>query len=336
MKPLDNALAGAQRGANLTQRLLAFARKQDLQFEPVDIIEAVRGMAELLRSSVAASIRVETQFPLRLSPAHTDANQLELAILNLVLNARDAMPEGGKIVLSGSEQTVQPGNSLELAPGDYVCLSVADTGIGMDAETLARAAEPFFTTKGVGKGTGLGLPMVYGVAAQSGGRLILKSKKGKGTTAEIWLPRASAQKNQRTDGPDPHPRTENLTILIVDDDALVLRNIAVMLEDFGHSTMEARSGEAALKVLRERADIALVITDQVMPEMTGLQLADAIKAEWGGIPVVLASGYSELPIKSLGYVRLQKPFAQAQLSAAIERAISSARSSKSPRIKAVR
>jgi PAS domain S-box-containing protein len=190
MKPLANAIAGAQRGATLTQRLLAFARKQHLKVGAVDVAELIRSMADLMRSSVGSTVGVATKFPPQLHPAHTDPNQLELAILNLVLNARDAMPLGGDVTISVSEAALPKGNAMDLPPGSYIAISVSDTGSGMDEETLKHAIEPFFTTKEVGRGTGLGLPMVHGLAAQSGGRLVIYSQPGRGTTAEVWLPAA--------------------------------------------------------------------------------------------------------------------------------------------------
>jgi signal transduction histidine kinase len=183
---LENAVQGAQRGTTLTKRMLAFARNYELKKEVTRVPELVRGMTELLRRSVGPSFNIETRFPLSLRPVEVDANQLELALLNLTLNARDAMPEGGDIVLAAREENVAGGrDGLEV--GTYLCVSVIDVGNGMDEETLRRAAEPFFTTKGVGKGTGLGVSMVHGFAEQSGGRLVLRSEKDKGTTAELWL-----------------------------------------------------------------------------------------------------------------------------------------------------
>ena len=173
---VDNALQGAQRGAALTQRMLAFARRQELKLQSVNVTELIAGMADLLQSSLGAAIQIETRFSLGLPKASADANQLELAILNLSMNAKDAMPRGGSIVISARERKVQ--NEPGLKPGRYVCLSVTDAGTGMDEQTLRRAIEPFYTTKGVGKGTGLGLPMVLGMTEQSGGKLYLKSKLG--------------------------------------------------------------------------------------------------------------------------------------------------------------
>jgi PAS domain S-box-containing protein len=194
---LENATQGAQRGAILTKRMLAFARGYELHMEVIGIPEVVRGMTELLQRSVGPSFNLETHFPLSLKQIEVDANQLELAFLNLILNARDAMPDGGDIILAAREETVSESHN-GLKAGAYVRVRVTDSGEGMDEETLRRAAEPFFTTKGIGKGTGLGLSMVHGFAEQSGGRMILHSQKGRGTTAELWLP--SRRQNQ----PSPH------------------------------------------------------------------------------------------------------------------------------------
>jgi CheY-like chemotaxis protein len=190
----------------------------------------------------------------------------------------------------------------------------------MDAETLARATEPFFTTKGIGKGTGLGLPMVHGVAEQSGGRFLLKSKKGVGTTAEIWLPAAtSAATMERVAlAPTEVPILEPLVILAVDDDNLVLHNTAAMLEDLGHTVFEAASGEQALDILRRKKRIDLVITDQAMPGMTGVQLANAVAADWPDMPIVIATGFAEMaPGAAAGLPRLPKPFDQAALARSV-------------------
>jgi signal transduction histidine kinase len=185
---IDNAITAAKRGASLTQRLLAFSRKQDLKLEVVDAPALVREMTELLQRSMGPSIEISTTFPLSLPPVLSDPNQLESALLNLVVNARDAMPDGGTISISARKHTLKDKQVPELHAGEHVCLYVKDEGEGMDAETLEKTTTPFFTTKGIGKGTGLGLPMVQGLMAQSGGRLIMNSKSGQGTTAELWLP----------------------------------------------------------------------------------------------------------------------------------------------------
>ena len=274
---LDNAIRGAERGAALTQRMLAFARRQDLKPEPVDIPALVRGMTELLQTSLGPSITVEARFPLTLRAVQADSNKLELAVLNLAVNARDAMPDGGALIIAAREERAPPAGS-GLNRGGYICLSIADQGVGMDEDTLTKATEPFFTTKGVGKGTGLGLSMVHGMAEQSGGRLILKSREGQGTTAELWLPVAKTavpplRRNKQESQQGAESRTRPLAVLAVDDDALVLMNTSAMLEDLGHTVFEAKSGQEALGILREE-EIDLVITDQAMPHMTGAQLAE--------------------------------------------------------------
>lgn len=327
---IDNAIQGAQRGAALTQRMLAFARRQDLKPEPVDLPDLVKGMADLLQRSIGPMIRIETRFPLGLPHARVDANQLELALLNLVVNARDAMPDGGVITIAAQERTIDL-NDGSLVLGQYVCLSVTDTGQGMDEAILARAMEPFFTTKGIGKGTGLGLSMVHGMAAQSGGRLVLRSQKGEGTTAEIWLPAIQVQvvppgiAVRDGDLPSFVPGSKGLTILVVDDDPLVLQNTVAMLEDLGHRMVEAGSGREALDHLGRAHSVDLVITDQAMPGMTGVQLAETIRRQWPHLPIILASGYAELSTsQSLDIIRLNKPFRQDGLAQAVAESMNEA------------
>ncbi|AWN41303.1 hybrid sensor histidine kinase/response regulator [Methylobacterium durans] len=317
---IENSIQAAERGATLTKRMLAFARRQELTTGPVDVPELVRGMAELLQRSIGSTIPVSTQFPLQLPLAFADANQLELALLNLTVNARDAMPEGGAITIAAREAKAGTDEIAGLAPGSYIVLSVTDTGEGMDEQTLARAAEPFFTTKGIGKGTGLGLSMVHGFAEQSRGHLFLKSVKGQGTTAELWLPVVEAGRlvEKIPEFSSSVPTSQPLKVLVVDDDPLVLMNTSAMLEDLGHEVLEATSGEQALRVLRRSEHIDLVITDQMMPGMTGMQLIELIRAEQATVPVILASGYSELPEEGLAdLVRLGKPFKQADLARAL-------------------
>ncbi|WP_201836073.1 MHYT domain-containing protein [Microvirga zambiensis] len=321
---LDSAVQGAQRGAALTQRLLAFARRQELAAEPVDIPDLVKDMTDLLQRSIGPMVQIETRFPLGMACAHVDAHQLELALLNLVVNARDAMPEGGSVVIAAREQTNTPDDGSDLLPGRYVCLSVTDTGEGMDEATLARAMEPFYTTKGVGKGTGLGLSMVHGLAAQSGGKLILRSRAGEGTTAEIWLPAVQKRaSSEPISSPVPAPRGPSmalrpLTILVVDDDALVLANTAAMLEDLGHHVIETGSGQEALTILASGRNVDLVLTDQAMPAMTGVQLAERINTERPDLPIILATGFADMPQSAPSDLRrLSKPFDQTTLAHAI-------------------
>jgi PAS domain S-box-containing protein len=320
---LENAALGAERGTTLTKRMLAFARVQELKQETIAIPELVRGMTDLLQRSLGPSVRIETRFPLLLAPVRADTNQLEMALLNLMVNARDAMPDGGEIVVATREENVVgAGPSVGLKPGPYICLSVSDTGEGMDEETLRRAMEPFFTTKGVGKGTGLGLSMVHGFAEQSGGRFILHSRKDQGTTAELWLPVAAppASKIDPTDKRKAVPanKMRSLVVLAVDDDALVLMNTVGMLEDLGHIVFQAYSGKEALDILRREGSVDLVITDQAMPQMTGTQLAKAIRKEWPEMPVMLATGYAEIaPEEETGLPKLSKPFFEGDLAAAL-------------------
>ncbi len=317
---ISNATQAAQRGAALTQRMLAFARRQDLDLKPIDIPALVRGMTDLLQSSLGPSVQIETHFPLKLDLVHADANQLEMALLNLAVNARDAMPDGGSIVIAAREETVKPRSRSKLKAGRYVRLSVKDTGEGMDKTTLRRAMEPFFTTKGVGRGTGLGLSMVHGMTEQSGGRFFLKSQKGEGTTAEIWLPVAKATLPAQGGRfiNDGVTGTRPLVVLAVDDDGLVLMNTAVMLQDMGHTVLEATSGNQALEILRREPSVDLVITDHAMPRMTGAQLAAAIKAERPDLPIILATGYAELPPDvDAGLPKLGKPFRQQELMQAV-------------------
>ncbi|HYC96336.1 PAS domain S-box protein [Brevundimonas sp.] len=328
---IDNAVQGAQRGAILTQRMLAFARKQELKMEAVDVPSLVRGLMNFLDRTIGPSIEVNMRFPSELPRVHTDPYQLEAALMNLAVNARDAMPRGGSITISARPERIR--GHATLAPGDYVRLVVADTGEGMDEATLARATEPFFTTKGVGKGTGLGLSMVHGLAAQSGGWLTMTSHPGRGTQVELWLPvvRAEPSHVPANDGADQASgAVRRLLILAVDDDSLVLTNTAAMLDDLGHEVIVASSGKEGLEALRSRPDVDLVISDEVMPNMSGSQFARAVRRSHPDLPVIITSGYADLAPEQAGadLPRLAKPFGQSDLAAcvneAIERAIPAA------------
>ena len=314
---LENAIQGAQRGATLTQRMLAFARRQPLKLEAVDVTALIRGMSSFMQRSIGPTYRLEVRFPPGLPLVTTDPAQLEAALLNLVVNARDAMAEDGLIAISASAEPA----SGALAPGDYVRIAVTDTGEGMDEHTLSRATEPFFTTKGVGKGTGLGLSMVHGLAAQSGGLLKLKSRPGEGATVEVWLPTAPPEAQVRVaERPADvgfSVELRPLTVLAVDDDPLVLTNTAALLEDLGHHVVRARSGREALDLLHAHPDVDLVITDQVMPRMTGLQLREAILKDRPHLPVLIATGYAEMPADAANAPRIAKPFTQRELADAV-------------------
>lgn len=319
---LDNAMQGAQRGAALTQRMLAFARRQELHVQPVDLIELARGMRDLLQRSVGPQIAIETRFPLALDNVQADANRLETALLNLAMNARDAMPLGGTLTIAARNEDA-PGDA-SLPAGRYVRLTIQDTGEGMDRATLTRATEPFFTTKGIGKGTGLGLSTVQGMTEQLGGKLVLYSRPGEGTSIELWLPAAaSSPVIEKPAARTPSiPRGRPLKVLAVDDDMLVLTNTRAMLEDLGHTVVLASSGTEALELLEQTPAIELLITDHAMPRMTGAELATTIARRHPHMPIILASGFAELPPGTeAGEVRLAKPYDQQGLANAIASAL---------------
>lgn len=316
---IDNAMQAARRGGALTQRMLAFARRQELDPELTSVAVLVGGMTTLFDHTLGPTIVLDVDCPVSLPPVRVDVNQLEMALLNLVVNARDAMPRGGTIAITARELAASPSSSFALPAGRYVRLSVRDQGHGMDATTLARATEPFFTTKGVGKGTGLGLSMVHGLAEQLGGRLQLESEPGIGTTASLWIPAAAgADVPSHHSEPAPAAEAASLHILAVDDDALILVNTAAMLEDLGHEVTIAYSGREALATLARMERVDLVITDQAMPGMTGTELVAEIRRRHPDLPILLATGYAELPDgESTDVPRLNKPFLQAHLEQAI-------------------
>lgn len=320
LKLLDNSLLATDRGAALTQRMLAFARRQDLATEHVGIEKLVGGVMDLLQRSLGPTFTIATHFPAELPAVTADIHQLEMALLNLAVNARDAMEGGGTITISAEDRSVAANAVPGLQPGRYVRLTVTDQGSGMDAETLARAADPFFTTKGVGKGTGLGLSMVHGFTQQLGGALQIESAPGVGTRAHIWLPMSEGQ---AADAPVETVTAtvgqgEGRRILIVDDDAIILMNTAALLEDLGHQVIEAGSGEEALTLLGTHPDIDLIITDQAMPGMTGSQLIATVRSQRPDLPIILATGYGETPSDANQAVqRLGKPFGQKELQNAV-------------------
>ncbi|CAN7714699.1 PAS domain-containing protein [Ensifer sp. ENS03] len=317
---IDGALQGAKRGASLTQRLLAFARRQDLSVDPVDLGELVREMTDLLNRSVGTGIVIEIRIPDRMDPVLADSNQLELALLNLVVNARDAMPNGGTICISLQVENVAKPEG-ELAAGRYGVLSVADEGHGMDDNTLQKAIEPFFSTKELGKGTGLGLSMIHGLALQLQGALRLTSTPGKGTRAELWIPVSdeSPVGSKDTEVSEPDQRVKPLRVLLVDDDFLIAMSSVDMLVDLGHEVVEAHSGKEALAHLKDDGRFDLLITDYSMPEMTGGDLANAARDLFPDLPILIASGYAELPPGiDFDVARLAKPYSQQQLAVEIE------------------
>ena len=324
---LNGAMEGARRGATLTQRLLAFARKQDLKAQATDVRSLVEDMLGLIGRSVGPMVRVELEAQGTLPAVDVDPNQLEMALLNLAVNARDAMVSGGVLTIGLSLQEIGNDNQIRLQPGRYVVLSVKDTGEGMDAETLAKAVEPFFSTKGVGKGTGLGLSMVFGLAEQSGGVLRLESVLSRGTTAALWLPIATKAALPSGDLPNVVAQaSRRARILFVDDDLLIAGSTVALLEDLGHEVIEAHSAREALQLLEAGLDTDLLITDHAMPGMTGSELAFEVRRQRPRLPVLLATGFAELGgDKMVDIPRLGKPYTQAQLAAEIARLLPNVR-----------
>jgi PAS domain S-box-containing protein len=315
---IDGALQSAERAKTLVQRLLAFARRQPLQPSAVDIGNLVAGMADLVASTSGPQVKVVVDVPEELPAATADQNQLEMAILNLSVNARDAMPDGGTLTVSAACETVAAGHRAKLKPGDYVRLSVADTGTGMDEATLARAIEPFFSTKGIGKGTGLGLSMVHGLASQLGGSLAIASRPGLGTRIELWLPvSAQAAEAAEQSGTAALEAKAIGTALLVDDEELVRATTADMLADLGYEVVEAASAEEALKALNGGLRIDLLVTDHLMPGMTGVDLARRVREQRPGTPVLIVSGYTEAEAIAPDLPRLTKPFRQTDVAASL-------------------
>ena len=313
---VDGAIKAAERGANLTKRMLAFARRQELKPEIIDVPKLVGGMVEMLRHSLGPEIEIVTEFRREALTTRVDPNQLELALLNLALNARDAMPIGGKLAIPARREMVGAGDVPGLAAGEYICIDESDNGTGMDEATMARAAEPFFTTKGAGAGTGLGLSMVDGLVAQSGGAMRIKSRLGAGTTIELWLPIWEGEDAKPGATPRRRRSTQrsSLQVLLVEDDEMVAAGTLAMLEDLGHTTIEANSAAVALEILQSHDDIDIVVTDHAMPGMNGSELAHRIQDNWPGLPVVLVTGYADLP-NGLDPLlpRLSKPYRQQEL-----------------------
>jgi PAS domain S-box-containing protein len=328
LRHLDAAALGAERGAQLTQRLLAFARRQDLKPAAVDLEQLLAGLHELLAQSAGPRVQVKLETPAGLPPAMVDPHALELALMNLVVNARDAMPEGGRIQVRVDRRRLPRhagsadfGAAPSLGAGEYLCIAVTDPGQGMDAATLARAVEPFFSTKGPGQGTGLGLSMVHGLALQSGGALQIESAPGRGTVATLWLP-VSAEAPAAVPGPGapageaPLPRGQGC-ILVVDDEPMVLEGTAEMLSDLGYEVRTAASAEAALALLSVGPAPDAVVTDHSMPGMTGAELALVLARDRPGLPVILATGHAGPWNDAEGPPRLAKPYSQAQLARAL-------------------
>jgi CheY-like chemotaxis protein len=272
-------------------------------------------MADLIASTLGPRIRLDVDVEPDLPPVCADQNQLEMALLNLSVNARDAMADGGDLHIGARLEQVRGRHHSGLGEGAYVLLSVADTGKGMDEATLARAIEPFFSTKGLGQGTGLGLSMVHGLAAQLGGALTLRSSPGSGTTVELWLPLSNVPAEEKVEGgTERHAAAAGLA-LVVDDEDLVRASIASMLDELGYSVIEVKSAEEALSELRKGLAPTVVVTDHLMPHMTGTELAGILAQEQPSLPVLIISGYAEDAGIAAHFPRLTKPFRQAELVA---------------------
>jgi signal transduction histidine kinase len=310
---LKAAMESAERGSTLIQRLLAFARKQNLNPQSLDVFALVCDIEEMLRRTLGAQISLQISEQGDLAPAHVDGNQLELAILNLTINARDAMPQGGTVSIAVMNRSTGPGTPQELTPGEYVVLSISDDGTGMDEVTLARAFDPFFTTKGIGAGSGLGLPMVHGFAIRSGGTVRLHSKPGEGTTVELWLPHA-------TEPPIGKLPTRSgfalghgtATVLLCDDDDGLRCVLTDYLKSLGHIVHEAREADAALRILDTSADVDLLIVDYDMSDMNGLEMIRQAGLRRPDLRWLLITGHAAIP-SSFEIPVLHKPFTADEL-----------------------
>ena len=319
---LDGATQAARRGAKITSQLLAFSRTQRLKTEPIDLNAIVTAMGDLLFRTIGATIRIETILERRLWQATADSSQIESVILNLAVNARDAMPDGGRLTIA-TANVPQGAKSkpAELAAGDYVSVSVSDTGTGMTDEVVRKAFEPFFTTKPVGSGTGLGLSQVYGIAKQTGGTVSIDTKVGRGTTVTVYLPRTIALPVVRpSDDFRTVPlRAHEATILVVDDDRDVRRLAVSCLESLGYEVLAADGGHAALDVATSNAKIDMVLIDIAMPEITGVEAMEAILKKRPAVPFLYMTGYVGLTKLDPSEQRvLKKPFTIAELAAKVE------------------
>ncbi|WP_445326722.1 ATP-binding protein [Sphingobium sp. AN641] len=317
-KLIEGAMQSADRARTLVQRLLAFARRQPLQATAIDIGRLVHGMTDLIGSTCGPRIRVVIEVDDELVPAKADANQIEMALLNLAVNARDAMPDGGTLTIRATQNSMADGNAAGLKPGSYVRISVADTGTGMNEETITKAIEPFFTTKGVGRGTGLGLSMVHGLAAQLGGGLSIDSALGQGTCVDLWLPVTDDRPEPLLIAPATNGSSPGRGVaMVVDDENLVRAATAHMLTELGYTVVEAHSAEEALRLLDRSDDIDLLVTDHMMPGITGTALAMQLRARKPYLRVLLVSGYAEGEGISPDLPRLTKPFKQSDLAASL-------------------
>jgi nitrogen-specific signal transduction histidine kinase/CheY-like chemotaxis protein len=327
---IDAAMTSANRAAALTHRLLAFARRQPLIPKSVDANQLVVSLEDLLRRTIGETIDLDIHVSDDLWFTLCDPNQLESALLNLAINARDAMPDGGKLTIRTENARLEgvTADTPALSPGDYICIGVTDTGTGMSAEVAARAFDPFFTTKPIGQGTGLGLSMIYGFARQSNGHATIDSKLGQGTSVKLYLPR------HHGDIAAPHPsasRAEHAaageTVLVVEDEPVVRAVILEMLADQGYQTLEAVDGPSGLRILRNHARIDLLVTDVGLPGMNGRQLADQARETRPDLKILFITGYAESVAISDGFLQpgmemITKPFDLDHLSRRVRTMVS--------------
>ncbi|MDB5687816.1 MAG: hybrid sensor histidine kinase/response regulator, partial [Rhizorhabdus sp.] len=325
LRLVDAALLGAERARTLVSRLLAFSRRQTLEPRDIDIVALLEGLRDLIEKSIGDNIVLLFDLPDEPVSVRVDPAQLELAILNLAVNAHDAMPSGGRLNISVEQDHFAEPPGSGIAAGGYVKIVVADSGVGMDKATQAQAIEPFFTTKAIGKGTGLGLSMVHGLAAQSGGQLLLTSSPGLGTSIEIWLPAGS--------GPVARPALVEAAIdpriahlLLVDDHDLVRRATAELLREHGHIVIEARSAGEALALLKGDNRFDAMVTDYVMPGQSGAELAFAARAFLPALPILLITGFADLTDDLPADIgRLAKPFRGTELLARVSAMLTDSR-----------
>ncbi|HUD94775.1 ATP-binding protein [Sphingobium sp.] len=310
------AMQAAESAQMLVQRLLAFARRQPLQPTAVDLPDLLAGMQALLASTVGPRVTLSVDAPTSLPAVHADAHQLELAILNLAVNSRDAMPDGGRLIITA--EVKERRLPAQLSPGQYVCLTIGDTGAGMTPAVKASAMEPFFTTKPVGHGTGLGLSMAHGLAGQLGGALEIDSEVGKGTQIQFWLP---AEKVKRAPAAPANGNGTNGAsqgkALLVDDNALVRSSTREMLSDIGYDVVDVENAEMALGMIEAGYRPDIVVTDHVMPGMTGVELALRLRVDHPDIATLIISGYEGIDLIAPHIARLSKPFRQKHLQASV-------------------
>jgi len=330
-KVLAMTKRAAEQGSELVRRLLAFARRQKLEPHAIDLVSLKDSVSDLLAHTLGGLVSIEWAIGRKAWSAFADQAQLELALVNLIINARDAMPAGGTVRIRADNRKVEADDSIGLAAGDYVCITVADTGSGIAPDVIEKVMEPFFTTKDVGKGSGLGLSMVYGFANQSNGAIRIESEVGAGTTAELWLPRAP-NRAPRGDRPRVEPkrrgRARKFRIMLVDDHSEVRTATAAVLEDSGHEVIQAANGAAAIDLLEARdCDYDLLITDYAMPNISGTEFLRMARELCPNVPALIITGYAATEAigdRPTGVEVLLKPFTPAVLESAIERAAGAA------------